>query len=46
MLLDAPEVEAELEVVHSGEGFGASLSCIVTANPTANVRWELEEILT
>ena len=35
---DCPEVSAELGVVHSGPGHSASLSCIVSSDPPANVR--------
>jgi len=44
-VLYSPEVTAELETVHSGVGHGASLSCIVTADPPANVRWYRKSLL-
>lgn len=44
-VLYAPEVDEELGVVHSGPGYSASLSCIVTANPTATVRWYRKSLL-
>lgn len=44
-VLYSPEVAAELGTVHSGVGHMASLSCIVTANPPANVRWYRKSLL-
>jgi len=44
-VLYSPEVRAELPVVHSGLGYGVSLSCIVNSNPPANVRWYRHSLL-
>ena len=42
---DSPVVQAELEMVHSGPGFQAALSCIVTAHPRPTVRWYRDSLL-
>jgi len=44
-VLYSPEIEAELETVHSGVNVQASLSCIVNANPSAVVRWYRDSLM-
>jgi len=44
-VLYSPVVQAELEMVHSGPGFQAALSCIVTAHPRPTVRWYRDSLL-
>lgn len=42
LLSDEPEVSAEFPVVHGGIGHSAELSCLVYADPNAEVIWYRE----
>lgn len=44
-VLYSPEVAGELAEVHTGLGHTASLSCIVSADPPATVRWYRSSLL-
>lgn len=39
VLVDAPEIEAKKELVHTGLGVESDLSCFVHAHPNPKVTW-------
>lgn len=42
LILDPPEIEIEKNVVHTGAGYEAQLTCVVHGEPTPHVVWYKE----